>query len=714
MAISDTVSEIVLGEILLKILLSGEVPSITLITQRYDEYIAAHDLSLPRFSSIDWHVASKDPSSALFYNDTRIAIQKDLIAVFQYLFKTSDKALVNFEKWRGEVQLLDTKIDSLTSRITNLLLLATDTEGYFNYMQDNFVDTSKVDLVNSTAFVNIAKNLVYIGTSNSGATRIDLSSVKKEDVNFSVLTRNNLVSIISAEGSKPLNAISDATNYWQERVYTNKTGALSSEMKIKLPAAVTLSRIDLSLHMANQNGPTQITPMLSTDNYNWSSLPIDSSTRSVTTSTSFQFAPVSASWIKLILTKNGPDQTNNGLYDYEFGIDSFALFNEGFPTSSTTGSNLISLPLSITDNTGAVVPFSRLALDVCETVPAGTGIDYSIAVMEDPTTAIGSLTFVPIDPAGRTTLTNPSVLNLGDLEEVAIPGITLSYEPAGGPGYVSPSATYSVLTSIAGGVPVVTVGLAKPYRYDFLKSTEFILSLSMDPSLQIAQGSQELWRNVLARGSLSTVRNVPTGWKLDNSYYKTTVLVSAAGGLSLNWGSSPIIIDGQPTTGTVTLTQGNHSIWAHKNNWKYVDFSSITDLASIRAADSLYPFNHRYLVEGINYPSTWPTGVEKVYGGFDIVAESLAQQVSIFDLANNVSDTDYTKYAVDYDTSVSPLNCFVVKADSGIPDFPNETFLLRMRGSNLTFNYLRFKAVLSTTDATLTPSLGSYRVKVSS
>jgi hypothetical protein len=464
MAISDTVSEIVLNEILLDILLAGEVPSLTVISKRYNAYIAAHNPSLPRFSSIDWHVEPKDSSSASFFNSTNQTIQKDLIAIFRYLFQTSDKALVNFQKWRSEVQLLDTKIDALTSRITNLLLLATDTEGYFNYIQDNFADTHKVDQVNTTAFVNIAKNVVYIGTSASGATRLDLSSVQASDVNFTVLTRNNLVSVVSAEGSKPLNAISDSNNYWQERVFTSKPGALSAELKIKLPSSLTVSRIDLALHMANQNGATQITPMLSTDNYNWANLSIDSSTRSVTGATLFQFAPTAVQWIKLILTKSGPDQLDTGIYGYEFGLDVFALFNEGFDTNPVIASTLISAPLSVLDNSGAVVPFSKLTLDTCETVPTGTAIDYSVAVMEDPTTAIGSLTFVPIDPSSRTTLANPCVLNLGDLEEISIPGITLSYYALGGPGYVSPSAAYSVLTSIAGGIPTITAGLAVPYR----------------------------------------------------------------------------------------------------------------------------------------------------------------------------------------------------------------------------------------------------------
>jgi hypothetical protein len=198
-----------------------------------------------------------------------------------------------------------------------------------------------------------------------------------------------------------------------------------------------------------------------------------------------------------------------------------------------------------------------------------------------------------------------------------------------------------------------------------------------------------------------------------------------------SWNIKPkaALVDGAKTTGKITLSQGRHVIEVHKDNWKYVDVSTVSNLDTLKSADDLYPYNHRYIVEGFDYPADYPSTEEKIYRGFDTVAEYLMKEVSVFDMNNNVKADDYGKFAVGLDVEdpsrtidgsaatteeQAPNKVFVLKVNENNTDFVNEQFVLRFKSANSLFKYLRLKAVLKTTNTAITPTLDSYRIKISS
>jgi hypothetical protein len=506
MAISETYSKLILEQILLDLLLEGTPPTATEIELRFQAFIAENDLSLPLFDADNYHVEYDTPSSASKFNAANNDILRDMKVLYKHLFKVSDQAINNFDRWRAESNVLEGRLDDLGERINSLLLLSSDTAGFFNFMQDNFVDNSKVDLPNTDAYVNVGKGVVSIGTSSSGATRIDLSGIQDRDVEFTVLSRNNLVSAVSADGSRTRYAVSDVTNFWQERVYTSKPGPVTVELKINLQTKQPISRIDLDLHMANQNSTASVTPMYSVDNYNWKQLPVSNFTRSVIDKTTFQFTPVEAKWIKFIMTKVGYDQVHNELYIYEFGMDTVGLFNEGF-SSTSSGSTLISKPLSVLGEDREIEEFSRVVLEVCEDVPDGTSIDYSVSAFNNENDPLG--TFTAIDPLERKGSTKPSVIDFGELEPAKITGIGISYDPTESDDcFINPSRNFTLVQSIAGSTASTAAGVASACRYAFQDSNSRILDHSVASGVRVAQGTLELWRNVNTIGSTTKVRGI--------------------------------------------------------------------------------------------------------------------------------------------------------------------------------------------------------------
>jgi len=338
---------LVLENIIRDLLREGINPSISEITSRYETFIADNDTSQPLFGLADAKVVKAEASSATKYNNTNDEVLQDLVVLYRHLFKVSNQSIENFERWKTETKILEGRLDDLNERINGLLLISSDTAGYFNFVQDSFVDNSKVDLANTTAYVNVDKGLVTIGTTNAGATRIDLSGLRNEDVEFVVLSRNGLVSSVTANNSQRRYAIQDLTNYYQEYVYFNKPQAVSVELKVDFLEEKEVSRVDVDLHMSNQNSAVEIIPFYSTNNYDWKQLPVSTPTRSVIDKTSFQFSPVVARYVKFVMTKLGFDQVVNSQYVYEFGVDEISFYNEGFDATAGTLSALVSKPLSV-------------------------------------------------------------------------------------------------------------------------------------------------------------------------------------------------------------------------------------------------------------------------------------------------------------------------------------------------------------------------------
>lgn len=724
MAIYDTYAELIVENILMDILHEGVSPTVSEITSRLDAFQLENDISNPLFKPASFSIAIRENASASKYNEANRLIQQDLSVLYKHLFKSSEKAIFNFERWKGEAQLIEHQLDELTERINSLLLISKDTAGYFNFFQDNFVDSSYADLALTSAYINTQKGIVSIGTSTSGVTRLDMQNLQDRDVEFTVLTRNGLKSTLKAQTSKPIYAFSDVNNFWQEYVYMSKMLPVSIELKINLGGEKEFSRIDVDLHMSNQNTPVQITPMYSLDNYNWQQLPTTSFTRSIIEKTSFQFSPITARYVKFIITKNAFDQASKDLFVYEFGVDEIAFYNEGFTTD--VGSNFVSKPLAILDHEGKEEVFSRIVLEVCEDIPTGTSIDYYVVASNDPTVPEA---FTSIDPLNRTTTTKPTILDFGDLSEIEITDIGISYDATAASGvFVNPGNSFTYVSAISGPTPTLIVnGESSNPRYVFANSNERILNYCLGSGVLVANGTLELWRNSANKTTAAKVRGVPRGWGFVDPYYSCTFHIDNSLGKEVDFGSQKVILDGAAVSGRTVLTEGPHNIKIYKDNFKDIDLTTVTDLATLKAADVLYPYNQRYLIEGITYP-TWSLIEEKIYTGCDVVAEYLAKEVSIFDMLNNIPRTDYSRFALDKDapdanrtfggSPASPSNreattVFVVKVDENNSDFVNEEFVLRFKSANTQYKYLRFKAVFKTTDTTITPFLDSYRIKIS-
>lgn len=714
MAIETTYKEFIFEKIIKEILAEGTVPTLTEIETRYNDFIEANDVSNSLFNLNESKVETKEISSASKFNNTLDSIYQDLYILYRHLFKISDQSLRYFQRWKAESEILEHRLDELNERINLLTLVNLDSAGYFNFIQENFLNSSKIDLTNTKAFIDYNQSFVSIGTStnNSTPTKIDLSSLTNKNIEVNVLSRNNLLSIIESNGSQKKNIVSNSSESFQQTIWLSKADPVSIEVKIDLLEEYDFTRLDIDLHMSNSTSSIQITPMYSLDNFNFNQLPIETFTRSIIDKSSFIFSKITARYIKLVMTKLGFDRFIKEQFGYEFGIDELSIYNETFTTNTET--IFLSQALSVLDKDGTPLEFNKVVLEVCEEIPENTSIDYYVAASVD--TDFSNNEFVRIEPITRQETLNPTIINFGDLSEIEVSDIGISYNAAGTTNFINPKQTYTLISSIVEGTITSSTITASNIRYGFLNSNDRILDYELSQSIDISKKGIEIWRNISSRTSSAEIRGTKNGWRYEDPYYITNVYVKNSNGFKINIGNNPMIIDDTPQRETFTLSPGKHTIKVYKNNWQTINLTTVSTLSELKSADSLYPFNHKYLVEGINYSTSYNSVDPKIYLGFDIVAEYLMTEVSVLDLLNNVSSNDYSKFAIDLssvDGAVGPNKVFLLKVDENQSDFINEKFLIRFNSVNQLYSYLKFKAVLNTEDETLTPFLQSYRLKIS-
>src|SRR5690606_14551581 len=151
------------------------------------------------------------------------------------------------------------------------------------------------------------------------------------------------------------------------------------------------------------------------------------------------------------------------------------------------------------------------------------------------------------------------------------------------------------------------------------------------------------------------------GWGFKDPYYYCVIEIQNKDGMTIDVGTSSIIIDDKLYTGLVSnkvlsgktrTTSGIHTVQVHKNNWLAVQ-PGYTTLNDLKAEDYLYPYNHKLLIEGYQYGNLYPSTSEKIYLGVNLFAEYLANRISIFDFVGNAAHNDYSIFALDKDIANS-------------------------------------------------------------
>jgi len=703
MNLLDAYKQVILEDLLVTSLKQGIVPLLETLDSELEAEITAHGLS-NIFSIQNAKVDYKEVSSAAKWNEIQHDLNLDLKALYLLYNSLMQENTLVFDSTNDKLDGLLIELKQLEDRIENLLLLSRNSEGFMAFVSDTFSDVRQINLSETTAYVDLASQLVQanfeVGGDDNKVSRV-LVDPATLSLNFNIVTRDNLLSQSAYPGSSLADIFSDTSRAWVGVANMSKAAPVTAELTIGFAEEVSLSKISLEPKTSLGGGSLLVSVQVSSDGAVWSNVGESTTIKTVKYKTGWVFPTVVAKWVKFTITKLGPDRFgDNNVLVYEFGFRNISFYEMGFDLEST----LITKPLVYLDPEGAYTSFNKVALEVCEEIPAQTTLDYYVSFgfqksdesVQFATDDLGDIRWSPIAPGNRDNTNQPTIVNVSNINRVLANNIY----------------------TLENRLPAYDA-----YRYS---GTTDIKLLDHKITSNDVESSVLLLRNIkdltlipyfipTPFGYLS-----PRGWTYDGNFYSCWVNINAADGLELDFGPSPIYVNGLPISGRYKIPRGLHSIKINKRNWFDLDGPNIdgrSDDLTLPAAllgtvttfdlitnrftgdksiiDPLFPFNHKYLIEGLDYGSSYAES--KVY---PIVANLIAAhkmtRVSEFDLVQNMTAKTLDRFALintdgqsfDSTTGTARVPCVRIY-------WPGLT------GSNNNEKFILFKNSLRTSDVSI-------------
>ncbi len=695
----------ILEDTLLEWLEDGIIPTTGELQEGYDRAVKAHgDLTRSGLRQVPLPERWSESSSSQ-HNVVIDKMSEDLEVLLRSLVSITDLGTTQLGEWDSRSKSLQARISKLKERIESLLLVKSDTAGFISFVEDGFLSLENVSS-DTTANVDTRTGEVTLGIDRSDGsgefqgTQIDLDSAQ---VSWSIIEDNNVRFSALPAGSNLRNIITSKKRRWgleiesirPDKFRTASKGGkpVMGELKIKLPEKQDISKVALLTSDATAANSSVIALQYSADGYTWENVPSESSVQSGVGNFVWRFSVIEAQWIKFVISKASPDSSNTTGFIYDFGFESVKVYKEVF---NSTADGVVLISESLTPELGgADVSFSRASLEVCEEVPDKTSLRYFLRAYNGSTFT----EWVQVSPLSRTQDNSLAVVD-----------------------FTAPSSSISEdLTTVfdstldVEALNILRVDGSGDLSYRFTGPNDTLANF------YISQNDNLLTDLVLLRNmgysdakfpTLTTdlkVGEIECGWGLDgDSSYYCEFLVKRPGGMTIDFGHTTASIDGRSRSGVVdNISPGWHSFRTDRANWAPLSSSSVpTSSSELDEIDPLYPYNHKYLIEGYTYPTSW-TG-ESVYLGSDAYGQYRANRIGRHLFAN--TELDMSVYALD--VLSGPKTIVLLKFDSSRSNHENEKVRLFYTRRFENFESVQFKTILKTDDVERTPVLSYYRVRV--
>jgi hypothetical protein len=633
---------------------------LTLMKSAVDEYptldsggFAAKDIETIRF---------QEESSAEKENKFRHAAFDDLQVINQKLSRIQETMEMGFRGLYATAARVGRGLDALEARVDNLILLNESSDLFTYGFEESFDTQDHVDWDSTTASVESS----YCTVGRTGYGVIDLADVR---ISTSVSAQKGYSAIHGSTSAEHLKE--DDGVLWERLVYTDYSfGRVSLVIELDLPEAQDVTAFRFSCTPVQVNKQLVATVYYSTDGKNFVS--VDPQERPIKTpENEFCIGASGVKKLKLVLSKSAADSQAGRQGVYVFSLDSVKVYSSSF--SSAGSSTLVAGPYETLDEEGNVVSFSRATCDACYQTPKDTSV--SLYLSNDGTTWQG------VSTRGN------------EGARVAV------FESA------SQTDTYELIDEAASTQDLVeeVVGI------DLDEPTEAALNMRVksDYRTRLIKKSVVIKRNIVTSDSPEQLLEAPPGWsRTADNFMKTTLYVQNPEGFVIDLGHTTAFLNGNQVSGKVFVASGYQEFKTGAGNFQVIA-SGARDIKTLRKSDPLYPYNHRYLVEGYVYPTSF-TG-EMVYPGVGEYFASALQYVSPEEFTDPDNEENLDIYTIDESTSTPTFKVKVLKSDS---TWSSEKFSASWLVSGAASNRVWVKAVLQAYDNTQSPVLESFKVRV--
>ena len=710
--INEVYKRAITREVLLKMLREGIIPSREELIRVVDRRVGELDLNQSEFAQRPHRIGWREEASASKFNRLSRSAVGDLLVLYQSYLESEQKFTEATERALLEMNRLSRKSKSLMDRVNRLLLTTEKTGGLLNVFGDSFSDASKVDQARTTAHLDLENQTVhgqYFRADNlNPLDTLDMSRLSEDDITVTLLDPSTRL----APGTRDSSVLDMFTAEEQPWLFTAShpdQNSVGIEVRINFAeAAKPLENIisyKIGIAPYTTNNSLLVLCQHSLDGVTWQDLPVEEPLRRVNAPTVYMVDQLEFRYLRFVLTSDTHSRLDqNGQALHDFGIR--RLYVHDVANTFVESSELISTQYTVLDEGGARKKFTKATLSkACEHIENGTQIDYYIAFLDNTLT---ELDFQKLIPLNREDMTGPQIAEIDDVAEA---------------------------------LTTTTIDETDPAFAGMNQANNYLLTGN------VTSNSIEVWRNVgdrtrFYKSRQASGRFTEDGWEYDGTHYNCFIYVSNDGGQDFDFGPRPIWIDTQRLTGNVRLSKGVHAVRVADENWysltglhAVTSFDSVTNqfqgsqrkfgdtgeaaaaddiVNPYRVIDPLYPFNHKLIIEGLDYqPEFNHDRTRQRYKGAARFASHFLQRLSPIDLEMNVDSLDYSKFAITEgrNNPNPPGNRILIKWSQFEAETPRESFAIIEKTATYAEGIV-FKAVFKTNNPRRTPSLEGYEIKI--
>jgi hypothetical protein len=636
-----------------------------IVTKEQQAYSSVDQIGI---SGFDIHKPGyREVSSANAENTNRQAIFDDMFTINTRLNDLVQLLEDSFRGFQGTARRTHGLLRQIEGRVNNLLLLNSDVDVFVHGVEETFDSQEHIDIENTTASVEAN----YCTLGRGGYTPVPLDDVRI------VTTTTSEHGIIGSQASSDINLLkSDDGTCWEYLAYTKRRqGRVSLLMELQLPRAMYVGDLRVMGAGIAVNQQMTVTVFYSLDGQTFTALePIEQVFN--TDENVFNLGIDGVKKIQLLFSKNVSDnETPSGdQFVYVFSFDSIKIFSDFYTDDKS--SVLIAGPYTVTDEQGVPVNFTKATLKACTVMPENTSVNFYLSK--------DKVNWVPISITDKSS----SVVSFADGSKT---GTEL---------FIDSSLSPGLLVEEVEGIEEI----------DFETEALLNTAVSEEYSRVVPLASIVLKRNVRTLTSPTTLYGTSPGWFFNSatSQYTTTVKVEAPEGRYIDVGASGLFVNGKLQTGLVKLQKGYSTIATDDGNWRVLP-EGLSTVDLIIDADPLYPYNHKYLIEGYQFPAGFKG--DKVYTGVDEYFGMLLKYVSP-ESFSSIEEADVTTFGSYTIEDVDGNLYFKVKVQKTDASWKEEQYEIDWAVQSDETSDVYVKAVLATSESKHSPIIKNFSIRV--
>jgi hypothetical protein len=671
----------------------GIIPSTNQIDEALNKIIIeSNEFNSPLLGTTDFYVENGELSSAKKTNKIYELIESDLTVSVSALLDQENKISNLYDTYFNKLTGLQKRINLIKEQVDNVLFESKNTDTHEALFYEKFSSLDMVDqlLTSCSVDTNVREVTLKATTQNPIDLSGSVSTITIVPENNPKITSSNDIGEMIVN-----NIVNNSNKVWMHQI--SATEPLSSvylDLILRVPSVTTeINKIVLEPFSVDIKTQINIEISISKDGLNWT-YPDGEYKKRFEKVTSFSFSGVTNEYWRIRFTKFGSDGFFSNSYVYNYGLKSLNFLGKVYDKVSRLDLGYFySKPLIFNKD------IKIANVKVCENLPSQSLITYFIAPIYSsllPSITSGSISakdlyYYPLD--------------LVDKDSATLDFLNTSANPV-----ISGIAINDALSYKDKGIYDYCLDLILPL--DYVKEETTVLRDSLNQNNYNLIGIEKLFSDQ------------PIGWKFDGNYYYTYQLIEDHNGLEIDLGSTQMYINNVKVQGRVIIPKGLNFIVTHRDNWKSLDLSTLP-LESDQSVDPLYPFNHKYLIEGLS-DELYGVDLNQIIDGeklIDIIDNnkvyprsskkcwSIKMKELSFDkfVSKEKNELDVFAYKID-NTNQERI---VVKSDSDNGLINNETFsIITKLHSAEKIKGLIFKAVMETENNKVSPTLTEYLVKV--